>query len=55
MEQRKEIVELSVEQLEAVSGGENKNCTYADKDYSPGSVLDMPGGSKTCRADGTWF
>jgi hypothetical protein len=55
MEQRKEIVELSAEELETVAGGETKNCTYADKEYSPGSVLSMPGGDKTCRADGTWF
>jgi hypothetical protein len=55
MEQRKEIVELSAEELEIVAGGENKNCSYDGKEYSPGSTILMGSETKTCRADGTWF
>ena len=48
-----EMVELSKETQESTIGGQN--CTYAGLGYSPGSVVSMPGGNKTCQSDGTWF
>lgn len=51
--QNRFAVELSDEDLEIVSGGEN--CTYASQTYSPGSVLKMSDGNNhTCQANGTW-
>jgi hypothetical protein len=29
-------------------------CLYAGAEYSPGSVLNMPDGIKTCSSDGVW-
>jgi hypothetical protein len=46
-------VELSDEDIEIVSGGEN--CIYASQTYSPGSLVKMSDGNNhTCQADGTW-
>jgi hypothetical protein len=46
-------VELSDEDIEIVSGGEN--CTYANQTYSPGSIVMMSDGNNhTCQANGTW-
>ena len=55
MEQAKQQVqELTSEQLELVTGGEAAICIYADKAYSEGAIVSMPGGNKTCSKDGTW-
>ena len=46
-------VELSDEDIEIVSGGEN--CTYASQTYSPGSVIKMSDAKDhTCQASGSW-
>jgi len=44
---------LTVAQAAPPNGGD-KNCTYADKSYSPGSTVDMPDGPKTCQVNGRW-
>lgn len=33
---------------------DDKTCLYAGQEYSPGSVVDMPGGAKSCSSDGHW-
>ena len=53
VDEGKTMRELAVDELEAVSGGEN--CTYGSQTYSPGSVIKMSDGNDhTCKADGTW-
>jgi hypothetical protein len=54
MQERKQVHELTVEELEQVAGAAAEVCLYNDKAYSPGSSVDMPGGAKTCQSDGTW-
>ena len=53
MEQQKQIKELKCEELELVVGAA-ANCVYESKNYSEGSTVSMPGGTKTCSKDGTW-
>lgn len=54
MEERKQIQELTNEELERVTGGEAAVCLYDDKSYSQGATVSMGGTTKTCSADGTW-
>jgi hypothetical protein len=54
MQDRKQVQELTSEELELVTGAATEVCLYNDKAYSPGSVVDMSGGARTCQSDGTW-
>lgn len=39
-------------QMANSKGGGDKKCTYASKDYSPGSIIDTPGGKMKCDQNG---
>ncbi|EGR2205840.1 TPA: hypothetical protein ACMDVK_004472 [Vibrio parahaemolyticus] len=53
------LLDLSV-QLQKNKGETGKMCKYGDQEFSPGSVIEMPGGeggkkqTKSCNKDGSW-